>query len=189
MGVETSGSKNLLDKVVARSLRLLRMSSSRAFVAALRLTRSVALSLLRLLSCDISCCSAVAMPVRLIICDERESTSCGGCCCSSGCGSGSGCCCGDCGLDEFVESFKTLAGSSKSSGTCIFCSASIVAEGGVFSPNIGFDKYRLEGRAVFSTAVGDGVLYRFGEGLFSPSLSLPPFRSKRKFLSGDFRSK
>lgn len=58
------------DMLCTRSRRVLRMSSSREWVASFRLRRSVALSLLRRLSWDISFCSEVAMLVRLRIWDE-----------------------------------------------------------------------------------------------------------------------
>lgn len=65
--------------VVMISRRLLRISSSLALVASLRLMRSVALSRLRLLSAAISFCRDVAMLVRLRICLDRFSTATVGC--------------------------------------------------------------------------------------------------------------
>ena len=50
-----------------RSRKLLRISSSLAFVASFKLIKSVALSLLLRLSWAISFCSDVAMLVRLMI--------------------------------------------------------------------------------------------------------------------------
>ena len=123
-----SFSRSLEDRLVARSFRPLRISSSRALVAAFRLTRSVALSLLRLLNWDISFCRDVAMRVKLSICAERDSepraddfSSCVGV--------------------SKEESFPVAAeGDGRSRGTCMFCNASIAEEGGVFSPSMGFDK-------------------------------------------------
>ena len=53
------------------------------------------------------------------------------------------------------------------SGTCIVCKASIVADGGVFSPNIGLVGERVEGRRAGvsffgSRDAGVGVLERSG---------------------------
>ena len=101
------------------------MSSSRVCVASFKLSRSVALSLLRRLSCDISFCSDVAMFVRVRIWFERVSS-----------------CCGD--LAVAVEPLVTLArglsvsrSRGESFGVDIVWSASIVADcGGVFSPRM-----------------------------------------------------
>jgi hypothetical protein len=60
--------------VCRRSLRDLRMSSSREFVASLRLMRSVALSLLRRLNCDMSFCRLETIELMLMSWVEMEST-------------------------------------------------------------------------------------------------------------------
>jgi hypothetical protein len=104
------------------------MSSSRVVVASFRLIRSVALSLLRLLSCDISFCRVVAILVRVRICIERLSSDWGS-------------------LTMAVEPFVMFArGVSGSFGVevvlivfwvLMVCSAIIVADcGGVFSPRM-----------------------------------------------------
>lgn len=60
----------------------------------------------------------------------------------------------------------------------MFCRASIVAEGGVFSPNSGFERYRLDIRTLFgescllSRPLGVGVLSRGGGVLSLGRLSL-----------------
>lgn len=54
-------------RLETNSLKLLRMSSSLEFVASFKLTKSVALSLLRLLRFDISFCRLVQILVRLRI--------------------------------------------------------------------------------------------------------------------------
>lgn len=69
---------------------------------------------------------------------------------------------GDCELVPFES------GGSGSFGICMFCKASIVAEGGVFSPNNGFERYRLDMRTLLgescllSRPLGVGVLSRGG---------------------------
>lgn len=59
---------------VISSRRLFRISSSRELVASFRLNRSVALSLLRLLSSDISFCRVVAISVRVRIWLDSDSS-------------------------------------------------------------------------------------------------------------------
>ena len=70
---DDAGVKNLLSNPETRSFKLLRMSSSREFVASFRLIRSVALSLLRRLSWAISLCRLVAILVKLNIWEEIAS--------------------------------------------------------------------------------------------------------------------
>jgi hypothetical protein len=105
--------------------------------------------------------------VKLSICTDILSIS-GGCGCCSGRGSFFG-------VIEAVGVFAAArlfevevvvsavfkaeeaeAGRSSSMGSCMFCKASIVAEGGVFSPSIGFERYRLAGRRL-SRELGEGV--------------------------------
>jgi hypothetical protein len=120
------------------------MSSSLACVASLRLIRSVALSLLRRLSKDISFCKAVAMFVKVIICSERLSPAV-------------------CDFTMAVELFVTVAkgfgdseaGDSLDDTEGIFCNASIVADcGGVFSIRMLWWGRRAEGRTTGVELIG-----------------------------------
>lgn len=121
------------------------MSSSRELVAAFRLTKSVALSLLRLLSCAISRCKFVAIVVRCSICVETNPS------CAVLVRVGV----------EFVMSLNGV------SGTCMFCKASMVADGGVFSPRIALGGCLVDGRragvSFKSREAGVGVVDRSGD--------------------------
>lgn len=121
------------------------MSSSLAFVASLRLRRSVALSRLLRLSADISFCRAVAILVKLMIWLERLSSACGA-------------------RTRAVESFVTFARGVDSRSLCecvgvdIFCNANMVADcGGVFSPRILCWARRAVGRTI-GVMLGPGVM-------------------------------
>jgi hypothetical protein len=115
-----SGSRSLELMLLAKSRILFRISSSRVFVAAFKLNRSVALSLLRLVRLVISFWRLVAMFVRLRICSDKLLSP----------------------SDVAVAGFDTDTWTdlSSSPGSCMFCNASMVAEGGVFSPMIGFER-------------------------------------------------
>lgn len=96
------------------------MSSSRELVASFKLIRSVALSLLRRLSCDMSFCRFDTMLLMLKSCVEMESKGCNG----GGeprDGEGAGLDCG---------------GSRIWGGIVMVWRAIIVADGGVFSPRM-----------------------------------------------------
>ena len=106
------------DKLTTSSRRLLRISSSREFVASFKLTKSVALSLLRRLRLAISFCKLVAMLVRLRIWLEIPSNV-GGTRTSA--------------VDPFVTFARDVSGSL----AAMVCSANIVADGGgAFSPRM-----------------------------------------------------
>lgn len=145
--------------VTSSSLRDFRMSSSRAVVASFKPMRSVALSLLRLLSCVMSFCKLDTMVVMLS--NEFEMAS------NVGAGAGAG----DCGVrtGDGDGGLVTLGsgGSRCSRGIVMFCSASMVAEGGVFSPSIAFWRDRVDGRRAgvsfkISRLPGVGVPIREG---------------------------
>ena len=141
--------------VATRSFRDFRMSSSRELVASFKLTKSVALSLLRLLNCVISFCRLDTIVVMLSSWVEMASRF-------SGPAGGV--------LDGvFVMLFK--GGSIMCGGMFIVCSAIMVADGGVFSPNIalcgGLADGRNEGVSLRPSRLeGVGVPKR--EGLRSP---------------------
>lgn len=158
--------KSLVSKFRTKSLRLWRISSSRVLVASFKLMRSVALSLLRLLRAAISRCKFVAMLVRLRIWDEMASNVYGA---------------RPRVADELVM-FES--GASESARVRIDCRASIVPEGGVFSPCVG----------LFSSV---GVALPPGVGVSDPDLlglfsadrgSYSDILGARRPLSGERRS-
>lgn len=104
-------------KFETKSLKLLRMSSSLELVASFKLTKSVALSLLRLLRFDISFCRFVQMLVRLRIWFEMASKFPV--------------------RTKAVDPLLALDIGVSNSRVGIDCRANIVADcGGVFSPRI-----------------------------------------------------
>jgi hypothetical protein len=134
--------------VVINSRRLLRMSSSRVLVASFSLLRSEALSLLRWLRCFISCCKLVAMVVKLWI-EEDSASDC-------------------CDRTPLVTVANGVSGGSLALRVW---SASMVADGGVFSPRIDLAGAReplLDGVGVVSLkqsrGVGVGVVSRERRG-------------------------
>ena len=156
-----------------KSRKLVRMSSSREFVASFKLIRSVALSLLLLLSCAISRCKFVAILVRLRIWLEIASK--------------------DCGARNNADELLVILDKevSVSLGVGVFCRASIIDDGGVFSPNIAFggglDVGRRTGVSLATSfALGVGVPVRVG--LFSGDLFSKSKPGVRGILSSE-RSK
>ena len=131
------------------------MSSSREWVASFKLTKSVALSLLRLLSCVMSFCRFDTMVVILRSWVDIESRFSG----PPG--------------DIFGGVFVMLlrGGSMICGGMFMVCKAIMVADGGVFSPRIalcgGLADGRNEGVSLRASRLeGVGVPKR--EGLRSP---------------------
>lgn len=104
------------------------MSSSRFSVASLRLSKSVALSLLRLLIAAISFCKLVAIDVRLRSWLEKSYVVFGR---------------GVEGVEGRMLSMLAII----SSGTFIVCNASMVEDGGVFSPSMGRGAFLVVGRS------------------------------------------
>lgn len=128
------------------------MSSSRELVASFRLIKSVALSLLRRLSCDMSFCKLDTIELMPRSWVEIESNDWIG------------------GADDRVGELEIFnsGGSMIWGGIVMVCRAIMVADGGVFSPRMALWLGRIEEVSLISNRV-DGVGVPCRDGFISGS--------------------